>query len=110
MAPALTVLSSESQDIFLLSQIMYKNVNEGVKTDKLLSSAIYFLHVVWYPMALVFIAGGAASGVLYCKNVNIYSPVRCLKQLASENCQIKEIFSASSLPALKAWLNHYYLL
>jgi hypothetical protein len=70
-ALALTVLSSESQDIFLLCQIVYENVNKGVKTDKLSFGAIYFLHVVWYPMGLVYIAGGAALGAVYCKNVNI---------------------------------------
>lgn len=83
---------------------MCKNVNERVITDKLSSGAVYFLQIVWYPMSLVFIAGGAASGAVYCKNVNIYGPVRCLKQLASENCQFKEIFSFS---LFLAWLNRY---
>jgi hypothetical protein len=96
-------LSSEFQDIFLLSQIVYENVNERVKNDKSSSGAIYFLQIVWHPMALVFTAGGAASGAVYCKNVNIYRPVRC-KATCLENCQFKEVFSFS---LFLGWLNRY---
>jgi hypothetical protein len=79
-----------------------ENVNERVITDVV--HPVYFLQIVWYPISLVFIASGAASGAVYCKNVNIYGPVRWLKQLALENCQSKEIFSVS---LFLAWLNCY---
>jgi hypothetical protein len=39
------------------------------RADKLSSGAIFILHIVWYPMALAYIASRAKLGAVYRKNV-----------------------------------------